>query len=244
MAVEAGSAPGLTSEHRTVGRVMSVLELVIASDDGGIRLAELATALEAPKSSLHALVRGLLATGYLREEGGRYLIGPAFASLYAGLPEAVALGSRHVLAELVAKWNETVMLATWVGDSVVYVDMVESDRFIRAKPQLNRRLTLWPRSAGQVFLSQAEPKRLDGYLRRNHPDPSDAAAVQAALETARHRGYGLNIDFSPAGHIGLAVPVRSGSSPRALVLAGPRDRIEDKIDEMVSSLREAAAALG
>jgi DNA-binding IclR family transcriptional regulator len=234
------------SEHRTVARVMRILELIIASDERGMRLGELATALQAPKSSLHALVKGLLAAGYLRDEGARYLLGPAFSSLFAGLSEVPLMGIRHVLTELAAEWNETVMLATFVGDSVVYVDAVESESFIRAKPPMNQRLVLWPRSAGKVFLSHADPKRLDGYIRRNHNDASEAAQVRAAVQTTKRIGYGFNIDHAPAGHIGLAVALPFGQSPvtTALALAGPKGRIEDKVDSIVMSLREAVASLG
>lgn len=233
------------AEHRTVARVMSILELVIASDERGMRLSDLAASLEAPKSSLHALTKGLLSNGYLREEDSRYYVGPAVSSLISAAPAPNVRVYRRILAELASMWDETAMLATFVGDSVVYLDCVEAENFIRAIPVLNKRLTLWPRSSGQVFLSNADPRRLEGYLRRNHPDPQAAAAVRAELEATRERGYGLNIDGSVAGHLGLAVPVPiAGAVTAAVAVAGPRPRMEDRVEEIVKSMHDAVATLG
>src|SRR5690242_15130271 len=129
-----GTTP--TSEHRTVGRVMSILELVVASDSRGMRLGDLAAALSAPKSSLHALTKGLVANGYLREEDGRYVVGPAIPSLLAAESSSAPFAYRHILGALAGEWNETVMLSRLVGDSVVYLDAVQPDTFIRAIPDL------------------------------------------------------------------------------------------------------------
>ena len=80
---------GAAKAHRTVSRVTTILELA-AANRSGVRLTELATALDAPRSSVHGLVKGLVATGYLREEGGTYRIGPAINSLLAAAPLTAA----------------------------------------------------------------------------------------------------------------------------------------------------------
>jgi len=51
---------------------MAILEHVLASDADGVRLLDLSAAIDAPKSSVHGLAKGLVATGYFREERGRY----------------------------------------------------------------------------------------------------------------------------------------------------------------------------
>ena len=73
-----------TPEHRTVSRVMAILEVVIASEPNGLRLADLPDMVGAPKSTIHGLARGLVATGYVREHNGRYYQGPALAILAVG----------------------------------------------------------------------------------------------------------------------------------------------------------------
>src|SRR5690349_21554125 len=100
MATSSNGAAMPTAEHRTVARVMSILELVIASDPEGVRLADLSTILDAPKSSIHGLAKGLVATGYFREDRGRYFPGPAISTLLAVGPTALPSVYHHALEEL------------------------------------------------------------------------------------------------------------------------------------------------
>jgi len=234
-----------SSDHRTVGRVMSILELVVASESRGMRLGDLATALAAPKSSLHALTKGLLSTGYLREVDGRYVVGPAITSLITAEPTTARFAYHHLLSELAEQWNETVMLATLVGDSVVYIDCVQPDILIRANPNLNRRLTLWPRSSGKVFLAHMDEKRLNGYVRRNHPDAEDSEQVRAEVAKVREVGMGINVGQSGTDHLGLAVPIILGhaSVTTAISIAGPRARMEERVDDIAKSVRAAVESL-
>jgi DNA-binding IclR family transcriptional regulator len=224
---------------------MSILENVVASGSGGMRLAELSEVLQAPKSSLHALAKGLVAAGYLREDDGRYFYGPAISSLLAFEITDLPALYHHALEQLASRWNETAMLATLVGDSVVYLDAVEPDAFIRAVPKLHARLSLWPRSSGQCFLAFMPPKRLDTYLRRHHSDEQDAEEVRRALAKVRETRVGINIGGAVADHIGIASPVVNGSGAVtvAIAMAGPQSRMTDKLDEMTRDLRETVEAI-
>lgn len=233
------------AEHRTVARAMSILELVLASDRQGMRLGELAAAIDAPKSSVHGLAKGLVAAGYFREEGGRYFTGPAISALIAVGPAALPSVYRHLLQELSRRWGETTMLGTLVGDSIVYLDCVESKALIRAAPELNKRLPLWPRSGGKCFLAFMEPRRRDAYLRRVEPDPVYAEDARRELEVVRETRVGVNIGGSIADHIAIASPITDGSAPVAVavVIAGPKSRMQDHVDEIANSVRSAVDSL-
>src|ERR1700754_4996722 len=137
------AATSLAAEHRTVSRVMAILETVVAAEPQGARLNDLSTAMGAPKSSIHGLTKGLVAVGYLREQDGRYFTGPAvFRLLGSGRPTLPA-AYHHALEQLTATWEETSFIATLVGYSSVYVDIVQSPRLIRAAPPLHTRVPLW-----------------------------------------------------------------------------------------------------
>ncbi|HEX3678627.1 MAG TPA: IclR family transcriptional regulator [Galbitalea sp.] len=234
-----------TAEHRTVARVMAILELVLASGPHGMRLADLSAAIDAPKSTVHGLARGLVATGYFREERGRYFTGAAISSLIAVGPTTLPSVFHHALEELTAKWNETSMVATLVGDSLVYLDSVEPVTLIRAAPQLNKRLSIWPRSSGKCLLAFMEPKRLEAYLRRNHPAPADAERVRGELARIRETHVGMNIGETIADHIGLASPIIVGNAPVTIAIAvvGPKSRMQDHVHEIAHSIRETAESL-
>src|SRR5271165_6481217 len=85
------SSKGVPKSHRTIDRVTRILEEVVYNP--GMTFAELVRALDAPKSSVHGFIRGLLASGWLYEEQHRFYLGPAVYGL--------ALASRHIRAGLV-----------------------------------------------------------------------------------------------------------------------------------------------
>ena len=245
MSERRGPETAPAAEHRTVARVMSILELVVANDPDGMRLGQLADAIDAPKSSVHGLAKGLVATGYFREEDGRYLLGPAISSVLSVGPSALRSVCRPALEHLVREWNETTMLATLVGESVVYVDAVESEQFIRAAPDLNRRLTLWPRSSGRCFLAHMEPRKLEAYLKRNKDAPKDTPELRAELELIRQNKYAINTDVSIQDRLAISSPIVFGHGPVtvAIAIAGPRSRMEGRIDDIASSLVKAVDAI-
>jgi len=61
---------GGPATHRTIDRVTQILEEVVYHP--GIGFAELARALDAPKSSVHGFIRGLQAKGWLYESDRRF----------------------------------------------------------------------------------------------------------------------------------------------------------------------------
>jgi DNA-binding IclR family transcriptional regulator len=224
---------------------MAILELVLASEPHGVRLGELSASLDAPKSSVHGLAKGLVAIGYFREEGGRYFSGPAMASLMAAGPTAVPSLYRRALEQLVDRWDETAMLVSLVGESAVYLDSVEPGAVIRAAPVLNKRLPLWPRSSGRVFLAFMEPRRVAAYVRRNRHAPEDTAEFRAELARIRQTRIGVNIGQSVTEHIGIASPIIVGRAPvtLAIAMAGPRSRLEGRVEEMGASILETVQLL-
>jgi DNA-binding IclR family transcriptional regulator len=239
-----GERVAASAEHRTVARVMSILELVLASESRGLRLGDLSSAIDAPKSSVHILVKGLVAEGYLRVEDNRYLPGPATASLLAVGSTSAAAPYRHTLEQLSRQWNETAIVATLVGDSLVYIDSVESEEFIRAAPQLHRRFELWPRSSGRCLLAFMDGRRLDSYLDRHH-SREEGEFIRAALHTVRETRIGINGLEADSAHLGIATPVITGPGPVtvSITVAGPKSRMADKIDDIAASMLRAVEKL-
>ena len=245
MSVSQTREPTPAAEHRTVARVMSLLELVLASDPQGLRLGDLANSIDAPKSSVHGLAKGLVAMGYLREENGRYVVGPAISTLLAVGPSSLPSMYRHVMEDLTKRWDETTMLATLVGESVVYLDAVEPAAFIRAAPQVDKRLPLWPRSSGKCFLAFMDERKRGLYLRRNKDAPKDTPSLRAELEEIRRTNLAVNIGGSNQGHLGIASPIRLGDGPVtvAIAIVGPRGRMEDKMDKISKDLVKTVQSL-
>ncbi|MGW3731282.1 helix-turn-helix domain-containing protein, partial [Streptomyces sp. NPDC000851] len=105
--------------HRTVDRVIGILEAV-AMSSRGVTLAELAATMDAAKSSVQELTNGLLARGYLIEDGRRFHLGPGPFILTARANKLAALSLDHqFLADLSKALGCTVLAGVRVGDALV-----------------------------------------------------------------------------------------------------------------------------
>ena len=238
------ASTGVTPEHRTVSRVMAILEVVIASEPNGVRLADLPDIIGAPKSTIHGLARGLVATGYVREQHGRYYEGPALAMMAVG-GQHVPAAYHQALEQLSKTWNETAILATVAGESVINIDSAEPSQTIRASPPLHERRPMWPGSYGKVFLAFMETPRLEAYLRRHHDDPAEQAHIRAELVTVRATGVAFNRGESSPDLFGVASPIQIAGIDVTLAigLAGPARRMAERLDEMADGVRQVAQGL-
>lgn len=230
--------------HRTVTRVITVLE-VVAADPHGVRLSVLAGILEAPKSSVFSLVKGLVATGYLLEDNGLYTLGPAVGALLAPSRPTLAESARPAMEELRSEFNETVMLAIAVANSVVYVATVESTQFIRYSAPLRRRRPLYPTSSGKCLLAFMSERRRLSYLAEHIADPEARAAAAAELvEVAEKRvAYNRGETIPDVTAVASIIQSARGRSLASLAMAGPTSRMAGKLEDAATAVRLAAIAV-
>lgn len=224
-------------EHRTVSRVMTILEHVLGSGSDGMRLADLSVAMRAPKSSIHGLSRGLVATGYLREDLGRYFLGPAVAMLLASTQHAMPAAYQSAMERLTSRWGETTLLVSLVGDSVVYVAKEEPPAMVRASPQMNTRFSLWPRSSGKVFLAYMAEHRREAFLDKTFPNSTERDETRAVFERIRETRITTRVD---SGETGVATPVLFHNRPvtTALSIVGPAERMKGKTEAIAEDMLE------
>jgi DNA-binding IclR family transcriptional regulator len=226
-------------EHRTVSRVLTILETAAAHPEGAT-LAQFGAALAAPKSSVHVLAMGLVAIGYLREEDGRYLLGPAIAALLAAGRPSIDQVARPAMVELQKRFDETVTFSTLVGLSVVYVDAIESSQPIRYSPPLHKRRPLYPPSAGKCFLAHMSPGRVRSYL-DTHVPAEARAGIERELEDIRTKGFALNRGETLPDISAAASPIMvDGRVVACLSIAGPTQRLADRLDEAGGAVLEAS----
>jgi DNA-binding IclR family transcriptional regulator len=227
-------------EHRTVSRVMLVLEEVAAAE-GAVPLARLCDRLGVPKSSLHGLVKGLVAMGYLSESPGGYQTGPAIVLLNGADSPPLHRAARQSLETLAARTGESAALCVATGDAVMYVDIVESRNPIRYVAPTGTRRPMWPTSAGKCFLADFDPARRNAILRAHLDDPGSIAEALAQLETVRAEGISFNRGETVPDVFAVASPVQvRGRTVACLQVAGPGDRLRDSLDQVAEMVRAEA----
>ncbi|HEV2717292.1 MAG TPA: helix-turn-helix domain-containing protein, partial [Terriglobales bacterium] len=162
----------IPENHRTVDRVTRILEEVVYNP--GMTFAELVRALDAPKSSVHGFLSGLLAKGWLYEVNHRFYLGPAVYGL--------TLASGHVRAGLVThsdlvKLHEesglAVFLGVQAGDHLIYIAEAGSDAIAGFEARSNIRRTLLATAGGKALLAARSIAERESYLRRRGGEESE-----------------------------------------------------------------------
>ncbi|MDR3534424.1 MAG: helix-turn-helix domain-containing protein [Rhodopila sp.] len=228
-----GHAAREPQPHRTVDRVTQILEEVVYHP--GMTFAELARALEAPKSSVYGFIQGLLAKGWLYEEDHRFFLGPAVYGL--------TIASGHIRAglvshaDLLALHEETgapVFLGVQAGDNLFYIDEVGGDAISGIEARSNIRRTLIGTASGKALLAARSDAELRTYLRRRNAE--EAAAVDVflgQLEEIRRTRIATNVRLSGTRFaIGTTVRNRSGEAVAAITLVGRTPDLQPRAKEL------------
>jgi DNA-binding IclR family transcriptional regulator len=231
----------LTRRHRTVGRVAAILEAA-AVGDGGVRLSTLAGMLDAPKSSVHGLLKGLVSVGYLAELDGSYTLGPAIHALL-GAAESPSLAELATgpMRDLRDEFDETVMLGHRMGDSIVYVAAVESRQFIKYSARLHVRRPVLPTSMGKIYLAELEHADLQAYLDERGTNLRGRKALIAQLNEVAATGVAVNRNETVPGLCGVAAGIREqGELVACISVAGPSDRLIPQLRRLSKAVKAAA----
>lgn len=164
---------------RSVGRVLDLLEVVIAEGSCNLSRAALATELT-PTTALRHL-RALETRGYLaRDETGAFSAGPTLLRIAAGLHDEAPLAqlitaARPHLQALSAETGESCYLAVGDGRMATYVANAESPRAIRHVGWVGQSVPLEGTAIGQAWARPGRPAARTGAI-----EP-DITAVALAL---------------------------------------------------------------
>lgn len=181
--IESASRPASTGRtpqnHRTVDRVTRILEEVVYRP--GMTFGELAKAVDAPKSSVHGFISGLLATGWLYEVDHRFYLGPAVYALTLARGHIRAGSVTHADLEALHEDSQTaVFLGVQAGEHLIYIAEVGSDPVAGFDARSNIRRNLLATAGGKALLAAKPDAEREAYLRRHAPEEPDL--VQKFLE--------------------------------------------------------------
>lgn len=195
---EEGTSEVAVRKVKSAVRTVELLEYLAARQDRPATIRELTAALDMPRSSAHALLRTLVAQGWVRcdDSGSRYgigiralLVGTSYLDSDPYLPLITPF-----LDELRGEFDETFHVGRLDGPDVVYLATRESRQYQRATNRVGRRLPAYATALGKALLADrfgAERERhLPAQLEPLTPQTIvDRTTLEEALETARVRGY-------------------------------------------------------
>ncbi len=218
--------------------------------------AELSRTLGLPKSSLHGLLRTLVALGVAaRNERGEYALGARalqWASAFERQSDVVA--AFHALASRVsALGEETIMLAVLHDADVQYLACRPGTRALAVNFRVGGRFPAHCTSTGKAMLATLPAERVRALLGRGalprltRRSVGSVAALMRQLDDCRQRGYTVDDEEMAEGMHCFGAPVFAAGRDEAVAAVAvslikasttPRRR-----DEAIAAIGELAALI-
>jgi IclR family acetate operon transcriptional repressor len=232
-------------EVRQVVNALEILEF-FAERGRPATLGDLVNHFGWPKSSTFNLISTLLGRGYLFEPKARdgYYPSPLLLALAQKADRAwpVPQAMQDAIQFLSQETGETCVLAGVTGQSVIFLAVSESPQMVRYAPTVGYLMPLHATATGRALLSQLPAKERTGLLGRaqfhQFTDLTlmDATAVEREIGASLDRGYFLSKGEHVRDLGGVAMPLWFRSRHLAVLVAGPRDRIEKKESQIVEAM--------
>ncbi|AKS35194.1 IclR family transcriptional regulator [Mycolicibacterium goodii] len=230
-------------------RILTVLQ-------GGRRmsLGEIASAIELAPSTVHGLVRTLLAHGMVQQESdsGRYRLGPATLRLGNVYLDTLELRSRvTVWAESLARRTGcAVRTAVLLFDEVVVVAHEPRPDGTRQMPEVGIVIPAHASALGKAMLAFQADHRVNTPLRSMTGETvTDPATLQEQLQQARRTGLASEAEEAVLGECSIAAAVfdATGEVAGAIGLVVPAARwplAADAVDALRDTARAVSRELG
>lgn len=244
---------------QSVLNALRVLEEVAARQPVGV--ADLARALDLPKSSAQRALRTLDTAGWIRPAGGevtRWVL--TTKALQVGRRATGELSLRDVavplMEELRRQTDETVHLTVPDGDKVVLIERLETSQAVRIILALGIHLPIHASANGKAVLAASAPevieRQLDaGLMEFTQATVTDRDALRAELARIRERGYATNSGEWRSDVSAVAAPVlnESGTPVASISVNMPTSRMTPESTAAHGALvsetaRQVSAALG
>jgi len=218
-----------------------------------LNLSDLADLIDIPLSTCHGLVKTLQDLGYLFSVGGSRRLYPTKKLFVV----AEMISRRDPIAEYLTKSlsdlrdasGETAILGTRQGDSIVYLDVRESENVIRYSALPGDIKPLYSSSIGKLVLGDMpekdRTKLLDRLsLRQITPNTvTDANELKRDLDACRATGVYVTRGENVADVMAMAVPLRISGDLFGIALAGPIERMTRREEELGTMLLNAIARI-
>jgi len=237
---------------RSISRTCAVLRMLGESGNEGASLIEVAKVTNLPKSSAHRYLLVLESEAFVERDRRtqRYRLGVDFVSHEPNPIERLIQRAHPLLESVRDKWNETANIGMLVGQSVVYLDIVESAKAVRLSARKGDKDSIHATALGKVIAAYLPEKEVRAILRRTGMPKLTSKSITkrdifvAELENVRARGYAVDDRENEEEGRCVAVYVPGLSAPTAVSISGVASRFPmSKIFDAAETLHAIAEEL-
>ena len=242
------------SRVQSIERAFAVLASLA---DGPLGVTEVADRARLPKSTAARLLGSLSREGAVEQLPGQsaYRLGPRLLTLASGMRSTRGLVAiaRPFLVELAEQTGEAAGLSVPDGQTVHYIDQVDSPNPVQVRDWTGTRIPMHAVSSGLVVLASLKPAALEDYLSSPLERFTDRTVVvpgqlRDRLVQVRRDGYAWVREEYAVGISSVAAPIAdaSGEVIAAVHVHGPSYRFppEGQTDAIGEVVESAAGRIG
>lgn len=240
---------------QSIRRAVAILKEISTHGKNGVRLVDIASAIELERPTVHRMMRGLMSQGMVTQDPKTktYRLGPVVYEL--GLAATPYHNLRELcqpyLKNLANRSGDSVFLVVRSGMDIVCIDSLDGDFMIKARTlDIGVRRPMGVGAGSLALLLQLDEQEIEDIIRANKPrfplfGTLTEQKLRAAIETSRKLGYAINDEDVMPGVVALGAPIidEKGSSYAAISVAGISSRMQEPRREQIARLilREARA---
>ncbi len=233
---------------QSVARVCAILNLLQETVDG-VTLVDVAKTTGLPKSSAFRYLWTLEAHRYVERDSdsGLYRLGLGFVGMQSRHLEMLRARAHPWLEKLRDDLGETTNLGVLDGNSVIYVDIVESRRSVRLAASRGSHDPLHSTSLGKAiaaYLDEGRVRELLTHAGMPERTPNTITTPDdyvAELGRVRRLGYAVDDGENEIDGRCVAVPILGTRLPAALSLSAPASRFpQQQLANAAKELRRIA----
>lgn len=217
-------------------------------------VTELSKRLKLHKNNVFRLLATLEARGYIEQNRvtENYRLGLKTLELGQTFIKQMGLlrQSRPVLEWLVKECNETAYVAILKEQSIVYLDVVETDLTVRVVPRVGSRLPAYCTAAGKVQIAHMPDEEFEAFFPGKELKPftshtiTDRDVLKKHLKEVADQGYAVDNEELDLGVRCVGSPIRDYTRRiiGAVSLSGPSMRFTDERmeKELIPLVKQAA----
>lgn len=244
-----------TGQVQSLCRALSILN-VIADEDRGMTMTDIAQRSSLPLSTTHRLLTTLQHERYVRFDNEQslwmmgvqaFIIGNAFVH-----SRDIIATSRPFMMGLMEKSGETVNLAVADQGECIYLAQVECRQMMRVQAKPGSRVPMHSSAVGKALLSAMQESKARKFLfmreleRGTDKTVVDVKALNTEIEDVRAKGFGLDDQEHCVGLRCVASVIYDefGEPMAAVSLSGPLARIGDERFPVLGAMvKETAHAI-
>lgn len=230
-------------------RTMQVFS-VFAQLKKPLSLAELSKQLNAPKSSCHELMQTLVHLGFILViDGGKaYYPSRRFWDTAEQINQFNPIKDRiqGLLKDLRDKTGETVFIGRLQGNKVVYSEVFDGTHTIRYTAQSGDIKSVHASALGKALLSILPEEERERVLagiklaRFNANTIASKSKLKQHLLDSSREGFFITRGEHQPDVVGLAIPITVQGHQLAIGMAGPAQRMEQKLKSYLAAMQSVA----